>query len=426
MVLKAYPVVTSYWGDQPEPQATLSEDLTADVVVVGAGLAGLSSAYYLKQAERDLSVVVLESRHVGYGASGRNFGSVPQLGRSDPDLLEDLLGPDEARFVIDHQARMLEDFEALLSDEEVSCDYERSNVLLIGRDQASVADLDRLWNSHARFGYPSQRLTADELRQCVELDSFGGLSCARQAFVDPLALSRGLARAARSRGADIRESSPVTALSRSGGGVVVTAPEGSVTARHCVLATNAFSPSLGTGEGWFQPAYTYVLATVPLNEDERGCLGWDTSRHRQAFDVGRIGVYYYMQLRATGQFLIGGGIAPESRDGRTFPAHDAVAEYRRIHEEMVRRFPALALTEIRCAWGGPIARTPTGLPTTAWVDDGVLLNAGYNGRGVLMATLSGRVVANLIGEADRVEDDYDRYARDLLAVEADQIRVGWS
>jgi glycine/D-amino acid oxidase-like deaminating enzyme len=426
MVGQAYPVRTSYWAEMPAPGAGLSEDLVTDVVVVGGGLAGLSSAYFLQRAEPGLSVTVLEAGCAGTGASGRNFGSVPQLGRSDPDLLEELLGPAEARFVADHQARMLDDFEALLDEEGISCGFERSNVLLLARDERSLARIGYLAEAHGRLGYPSRLLSADEVRGCLAVDSLGGLSCARQAFVDPFALTTGLAGAARRRGVRICEFSPVTALARTGSTVVARTAAGSVTARRCVLATNAYSPGLGTGRGWFAPAYTYVLATAPLDEEQLDGLGWDTTRHRQAFDAGRLGEYYYMQLRPNGQFLMGGGPAPGSRDGVTLPPHDDPGQYRRIHDELRTRFPALAEAGIDAAWGGPIAMTPTGLPTTAALDGQVLVNAGYNGRGVLMATLSGRVLVNLVAGPEHRDEAYARYARDLLQLRVDEVAVDWS
>lgn len=426
MVLATYPVVTSYWGDAPIAPSTLTENVEADVVIIGGGLAGLSSAYYLKRARPDLQVVLVESRHVGFGASGRNFGSVPQLGRSDPDLIEDLLGVGEAQFVIDHQARMLTDFESLIEAESIACDYERSNVLLVARDDASASRVALLTEHHQRFKYPSQRLTADEVRACIGLDCVGGLSCGRQGFVDPLKLTRGLADAARSRGVDIREGTPVTGLARRGTGVVAHAAEGSVTADTCVIAANAFSPALGTGAGWFEPIYTYVLATAPLTATERAELGWDERWHRQAFDAGQIGVYYYMQLRPNGQFMMGGGVAPPSPDGRTLPAHDNVTVFQRIHAEMLLRYPVLESVEIASAWGGPLAMTATGLPTTAWVDESVIVNAGYNGRGALMATTSGMVIVNRVLGAEYTDSEYERYARDLLQERAAEVKVSWS
>lgn len=419
----SYPVATSLWGAvTPDDDTALTEHVQADVVIIGAGLAGLSSAYYLRKADDSLRVVVLEADHVGYGASGRNFGSVPQLARSEVSLITRLVGADETRFIIDHQARMLDDFEALLAAESISCEFERSSVLLVARTPDMVSGLERLRALHARYEFPSELLGPEESLRHLNLPVHGALSCGRNASVQPFGLVQGLGRAAAEAGAVIHERSPARGLARTGSGVAVTTPHGSVTARWCVIATNAFSPSVGAGVGWFHPTYTHVLATDPLTPAQVDEMGWSPG-HRHVLDAGVIGSYYYMQLLPDRRFLIGGGGAVASRDGVTLARHDDPAEHQRIHRELARRFPHLADVGISCAWGGPVAMTETGVPTTATITKGIVLNAGYNGRGVLMATLSGRIVAGEVLGEDRVDPDYRRYARGLLQARRDEIKV---
>lgn len=426
MVLESYPVTTSLWGSATvAPGTALAGDIEADVVIVGAGLSGLSSGCYLRRADDSLRVVILEADHVGYGASGRNFGSVPQLARSDVSLITRLVGAEETRFIIDHQARMLDDFESLLEAESISCGFERSSVLLVAREPDTVSGLERLRQLHARYGFPSTLLDAGESLEYLNMPCHGALSCGRNGYVQPFQLAQGMARAATAAGVVIHEGSPVQGLTRTGAGVLVSTPHGSVTARCCVLCTNAFSPSLGAGVGWFYPTYTYVLATEPLATAQLEELGW-SPEHRHVLDAGVIGSYYYMQLSRDGRLLIGGGGAVPSADGVTLARHDNTAEYKRIHRELARRFPRLAGVGIACAWGGPVAMTETGVPTTATVADGIVLNAGYNGRGVLMATLSGHIVVGEVLGEDRVDPDYLRYARGLLRVRRDEIKIEWS
>ena len=85
----SFPYKPSFWADDLAPARTeaLTSDVEADVVIVGGGFSGLSSAHYLKPAKPDLDVVVLEAEHVGFASNGRNFGVVCPGGRelSSPD-----------------------------------------------------------------------------------------------------------------------------------------------------------------------------------------------------------------------------------------------------------------------------------------------------------------------------------------------------
>jgi glycine/D-amino acid oxidase-like deaminating enzyme len=144
-------------------------------------------------------------------------------------------------------------------------------------------------------------------------------------------------------------------------------------------------------------------------------------------DAGLIGTYYYMQMRPNRQFLIGGGGRPPvPADGRTIPDHDSGKDFTRIQEEMVRRFGCLKDANIDCAWGGPVAMTPSGFPVTARVARNVYANGGYNARGVLMATLSGKAIVGEICGSDYASTDYRRYADLLLKRDAARIPVAVS
>ena len=193
-MLDRYPVTTSFWGEaHPDLKTALAGDEAVDVAVVGGGLAGMSTAYFLKQAEPDLEVGLVEQEYLGYGASGRNFGNVPQLSHQEIAYLLELLGDEDTRFVTRHQARMLDDYEALLGEQEVDCGFERLPVLYPAMQPEHIAGLEEIHSLHERYGIPSRMLSAGEVREVCDMASFGGLSCERNATVQPFQRARGFA-----------------------------------------------------------------------------------------------------------------------------------------------------------------------------------------------------------------------------------------
>jgi glycine/D-amino acid oxidase-like deaminating enzyme len=411
-------VRTSFWGQTTaEPESELTSHEEADVVIVGAGLAGLSTAYHTARLDPSLRVVVVEKDYAGYGASGRNFGNVPQLARADLASLVRVLGPEGARYIVNHQASMFEDFQKLVADEGIDCEFTVVDLLHIAVHPEMVSGLRRMGEQHAEYDFPSELLDAEQARSYVSMTVYGGLSCSRNGFEQPFKLSRGLREAALRAGAVVHEGSPLKSLSRRNGAIRVETPSGSVTARKCVLATNAYSAGIGYAKGVVNPTYTYVVATEPLDNEKFALMGWG-DRHRLILDAGIN--YWYMQMRPNRQFLIGDAMhSPVSSDGMTLAKHDDVAAYQRCHQVALDRFPFLESVPIECAWGGPLGMTESRYPITAEIAPSVYLNAGYNGRGVLMGALSGRVLAPQLAGVE-VADDYQHYAELILRFDADK------
>jgi gamma-glutamylputrescine oxidase len=372
-----------------ESRPPLTENLHADVCIVGAGYTGLSAAMEL--AERGHTVVVLEAHRVGAGASGRNGGVLSGGQRKHQDELEGWLGNEAA-------ARLWQialDANALIRDRVtrfgIDCDL-TSGELIVAHKPRHV---ESLWSYtrhlETRYGYTDQHnVTTEEVRDLLGTDRyFGGYIDRRAGHLHPLNLALGLARAASGLGARIFERSRVLSWHEEGDGVQVRTAHGKVTAGWLVLACNGYLGDLGRSfERYQMPINNFILATEPLGEARARAI----NRDNLAVVDTRFVVNYFHNT-PDHRLVFGGGETYSSR----FP-NDIRGFVRR---RMLDVYPDLDDVIIDFGWGGTLAITLRRMPHFGRLSPKVYYAQGYSGHGVAMANMGGKLVGEAIaGHAD--------------------------
>ncbi len=377
-------------GPVPVAVDPLRADARVEVAVIGAGIAGLSTALHLAR-EAGIEVRVLEAGSVGWGASGRAAGFCTLGGsRLGWGALARRFGIEEARrsFVLQRHAVALVAELARLHRIDLKRSGEGEYVVAhrpgrmreLAEERALVRD---------RFGEDWPLLSRAELRaRGIALEeAYGALFIPHAFGIHPLRYVRGLARAATEHGVRIHERSPVVAWERQQGWHRLITPGGSLWARRVVVAATGYLPERlwPSLEGRVLPALSCVLATRPLTASEREAQGW--TEPALVADTRRL--LFYMRLLGDGRVLFGarGGLS-------TSPT--AFEERRRWLEARFReRFPAWRHVGIEFAWWGLVALARDGFAHLAEPADppGVTLIGPFHGSGLAMATALGRLAA---------------------------------
>jgi gamma-glutamylputrescine oxidase len=209
---------------------TLSDAISVDVCVIGAGLTGISTA--LNLAERGYSVAVLEASKVGWAASGRNGGQLIGGFACDTDTFEKYMPADDVRRIWDMGLETLDIVKARVARHQIDCD------LTLGYLHAANKPRDvtalRQWRDEAqqRFGYDRfQYVERERMGDYVQSSRYlGGLYDPDSGHLHPLNYTLGLARAAKQAGAQIFEDSCVTEMRSEHGGHVLKTAKGQVQA----------------------------------------------------------------------------------------------------------------------------------------------------------------------------------------------------
>ncbi len=384
----------------PHPdRPPLDGERRCDVVVVGGGFTGLSTA--LNLAETGYDVVLLEARRVGWGASGRNGGQIVGGYNRSMGQIARLIGGDGARALWD----MNEEAKAIIGDRvarhAIGCDL-KWGYLLAAIKRRHLDELRHTADDWAAYGYRRARLVdAEAVRDIVACPHYvGGLVDDGGGQLHPLNYALGLAAAAETAGVRIFERSPVERLDGDGPTVVARTAQGDVRARFAALAGNAYLPALSPAAGRamrrkIMPVGTSIIATEPLGGARAAAL---IPAGVAVADVNFVLNYY--RLSADHRMLFGGGVSYSTVDRPDLA--------RSLKRTMSRYFPSLAAVRIDYVWGGHVAITVSRLPHFGRVAPNVFFAQGFSGHGVALTGLAGRLMAEAIaGTAER----FDVFAR---------------
>lgn len=262
------PIEQSGWT-QPEGITTqyppLESSLEADVIVVGAGLAGSSLALHL--AEAGVSVVVLEARQPGWGASGRNAGHVLPI-LKDLTVLESF--PDKGRAFIEifreHHTIPYD----LSQKHGFECDAVRSGYLNAMKGEAEFEDFYAKSAYLEKMGFQKVvKLRGEEMKALTGTAYYPyGVLYENGGRVNPYLFSNGMIAAAVKFGAVVHGSSEALSLAPAGSRWRVTTERGDVTADRVVFCTNAYPNGIVPDfQHCFYPLTAYALTTEPLSAE---------------------------------------------------------------------------------------------------------------------------------------------------------------
>jgi glycine/D-amino acid oxidase-like deaminating enzyme len=376
----------------PNRRAALDGDATADVCIIGAGYTGLWTAWYLKQANPSLQVIVLEKEFAGFGASGRNGGWL--TGGFAWNHARYLARSDEAgvRAMVEAMNGTVDEVIRVAEAQGIDADIRRTDEVMVAvnpaQQQRMLAEVAhrRAWGEEDRVFAIGPAETLDRVRIPGAL---GAMVVTNVARVQPAKLVRGLAAAVERAGVGICEGTTVTALEKGR----VTTDRGVVRAPIILRCTEGFTAGLpGLRRDWL-PLNSAQIATEPLPPEVWTKIGWEG--HEILGDFAN--AYCYCQRTREGRITVGARGVPyrfgSSLDTNGAPDAETI---RRLTAILHRHFPAARPYRIAHAWCGVLG-VPRDWCATVGLDRGTGIGwaGGYVGVGVSTSNLAGRTLADL-------------------------------
>jgi len=371
----------SLWMDaKPFDAPPLSNSVTADVAIVGAGIAGLSSAYELAKLGR--SVVVVDRGAIGGGMTLR---TTAHLASACDDLyteIEKTRGEKQARLLYQSLAASIDRIEEIQRSEKIDCDFQRVDGFWVLAPRCPESRLDEELDACKRLGIPAENST--ERTAIHEANISRSVRFPRQARVNPGKYVRGLAEAVRKHGGQLFANTCVTEVKPDSSKVRLKTAEGNeIVADHAVVATNSpvhLQLALHSKQA---PYRTYAIAAKLPKGTLNDALYWDT-----------LDPYHYVRLQPLSDkedIVIVGG-----EDHKSGEADDGETRFAALESWTRSRLPKLGAVTHR--WSGQVLEPVdyVGFVGRSPDSERVFLVTGDSGQGITNGAVAGILIRDLI------------------------------
>jgi len=383
----------SCWMDElPLVRApALCADQVCDVVIVGSGIAGLSTAYELARCGK--SVIVIDRGEIGSGMTAR---TTAHLASELDDFYSELIrvrGEEEARLYHDSQVAAINRVEAICREESIDCQFRRLDGFLVPTNEGPIADLQEEYDACRSLGVEVE--WADR----APIDALDTGRCLRfpdQGRFHPTRYLRGLADAIAQRGGQLFGNTAYVDHDENDEGVVIETEGGAkIRAAAAVFATNSPVNDKVAIHTKQVPDRTYVIAGRVPKGSVPDILLWDT-----------LDAYHYVRSQelddSTDLLIVGGA------DHRSGEAHDMEARLDRIAQWARKRFPSLGNVEY--SWSGQVLEPIDFMPFSGLNpgSERIYIHTGDSGQGITNGVAGSLAIAPLIlGDDSRFADLFD-------------------
>lgn len=393
----------SFWERTAEKFSTspVTQNLIADVCVIGGGIAGLTTAYLLAREGRN--VVLIDDGAIGSGMTSRTTAHLVNALDDRYYELERMLGEDGARQCAESHTAAIARVETIVSEEKIECDFARLDGYLFLPPGGSVTDLKKELEAIHRAGLGDVE-RVDSL-PIGKLNSDGVLRFPRQAQFHPLKYLHGLAQATIRRGGKIFTGTRVVKVEEKDRVHIETAEGHTIDAGAAVVATNCPINDRFAIHSKQAPYATYVIG-ARVTRKVGHVLLWDTAEtaEEEKQTLGPIPYHYVRFARdEEGDVLIVGG-----SDHKSAQADDFEKRFARLERWTRDHFPFVG--EITDRWSGQVMEPVDG---AAYIgrnpgDKNVYVVTGDSGNGITHGTIAGMLITDqIMGRANPWEEVYD-------------------
>jgi len=392
------------WHDpevMPEVLPSLATDEKCELLIVGGGFTGLWAAIQAKEREPDADIILIEQTFIGDGASGRCGGFLSSsLAHGETNVEHRFSG--EADRLQELGVQNMKELLETLEQYNIDARYEKTGRMDVALDPQSAVELHSEYEQAKAKGEDVVWFDKDALQEQVSSPTFfAGLWHRRgqDGVIDPARLCWGLKEVLLNQpGVRIFEGTRLLGVEPVGKeGMRANCEGGVIHSDKILMATNAFTSSIGKIRRSVIPVWDYQIATEPLTAEQLESIAW--GRSRQGLSDHK-NMFHYFRLTTDNRITYGGGAAVRYYFNRGIDEKlaDVPDLYEQLAEEFFETFPQLDDVRFSHKWGGIIATSTRFCMVPGVAHDGRLAwSVGYTGHGVGASRFGARIGIELLG-----------------------------
>ncbi len=379
-------LANSLWSDSSNetvPVECMLSTERVDIAVIGGGYSGVSTALHC--ADYGLDVCLIEKETIGWGASGRNGGQVIPGLKELPETIFSSFGLEMGKKIVNLAGNAPDYVFKLIRENEIDCGAAQNGWINASWGKRGLMSNENVFRQWVSQSAPVELLSAREVCSLIGSDTYsGGVVDFRGGKLHPLNYILGLGKTAQKKGVKIYQKSPVLGIDRYNGLNRIHCPGGLIMADRVVLATNGYGQrDTGTANKNVIAVQSVQVASSPLSDNvlktilPQGHVVSDTRR-----------LLNYFRIANDGRLLMGG------RGGSTNAS--TLKQIKELKFLARAIFPQIGDIDFKHVWGGNVALTLDHFPQICMLENDIISLSGYNGRGVALATVLGKVVADFL------------------------------
>lgn len=376
-------------------QVPLRGNYKADVVIVGGGYTGISTALHISEAFPDRKILLLEANLAGAGASGKNSGLVIPGINGIETIMDEWIAKervDKAKEVYEKTSSGMKIIEKLVQEHKIDCDWEPVDVLYCTLNSRHEEACNHLKHRYEVLGIDAKWLSKDMLSKRINVKGYSGaLNVPGSAMVNPAKLNLSVGMLIKKRGVKIYENTPVIRI-EPGSQIKVHLQYGMVQTPTLIIATNAYTSKLGFLNQRIIPVHSHSIVTAPLKGHQLESLSW---KGREPI-ISMTELFLLFRLTQDNRLLLAGKDAFYYYNGSI---HNGGGHpvFNDLIQSLRKYFPTISDVPVTHHWAGHVGLTLDTVPTIGVIGphQNIFFAGGYSGHGLHVAFLFGKILNQL-------------------------------